>query len=227
MIETNGRPARVGRAGWLSCGLAFAAAVLAATYLVGDQCPVPVAAVPLLVSATPALARTPRAFAVVCRLAAVLLIVLAVPGVFFGLPLFLPAALILLMAPTAAAQDAEFRPQVASFVSVVIFATCAVVWGTTLYEQRLAPPDAFLVTTAPEFSDRADFRNVVNGRADGIGFGATEVSLSGTGPGEGPMLTVRFPGSLSAGDRQRLADHLWELDGVRSVRPCSRWHGEC
>ncbi|MER7470332.1 hypothetical protein [Micromonospora sp. NPDC000018] len=113
--------------------------------------------------------------------------------------LHLPAALILFVAALA---DPQRRPRL-SRVAVAVGATLSMVatvgWAAGIYHMALAPPDTFTVHTSLEFKVmEPSFRSIIEGDGSGIGFGADNVSYTGSGDGTGPILYVSFRTDLSS-----------------------------
>lgn len=176
----------------------------------------------VLSTLTPLPVRGRRPFEIVRRVAAGLLILLAVPGLYYSLYMFLPAAVILLLAPAAAGTQG-WTPVAACVAGLLVFAACAV----PAARYWLTRPDAFVVTLTPDFLAHADAMRVFDGSGQGIGFGATRVSSIDVESDRPPTVLVGFDDSLSAAGQQRLADHLLGIDGVVRVNRCYRWQQDC
>lgn len=209
--------------------LAAALAVLMAAYvLIGWEYEFVVQAIvcaPVVITVVPLLARRRRTFAIACRVVAAVLILLAVPFVFFDLYLYLPCAVLLLLAPAADPWQPR-RSVVVCVVGVLLFASCAITWGVTMYRDWLAPPNAFIVTATATLFSQPNANQLLNYSGSGIGYGATSVSWSESSDGL-PTVFVGFDDSLSTAGQQRLKDHLLGLNGVVAVRYCDRWQHEC
>ncbi|MEH0982043.1 hypothetical protein [Micromonospora sp. CPCC 205556] len=84
---------------------------------------------PVLLAAFPLAVVHPEPFWVACLASAVLLIVLAVPGFWFGYYLHLPAALVLFTAAAADPRRAPWRARVAVAIGGLLAATATALYA--------------------------------------------------------------------------------------------------
>ncbi len=171
--------------------------------------------------ASPLLAPNARAFQKVCRIGALLLLLIGLFGLFWGLFWFWPAALLLILASHADRADGRQARRLAT-TGTVIGIVAAVGWGAAIYQTALRPPDAYLVIFDSTRSQAgASASGAVLGDGSGIGSGATGVSTSAR------QWHVYFHSGIKAAQRTALRARLQGLPGVVQVRLCSRWNGEC
>ena len=201
-------------AGWLSLGFPY---LVVATALV------------CLAVAGPLLAGNMGQFRRACFVVAAVLAVLAVVGLFFGLYLFVPSAALLVAAPfteplAASYPEGRVARRIAAGLlaaGLLVGSSTSVAFGVAVYRSYFAAPDAFVVSTSPEFEAIADSR-LLDGTGSGIGFGADGVSERGMAAGKGPTLYVHFRKDLSTAGQQQLKEHLLQLPGVLEVHLCHR-----
>ncbi|MEV6330190.1 hypothetical protein [Streptomyces sp. NPDC051909] len=172
-----------------------------------------VAVVPLL------LLREPKGFVTACVTVGVLLLGWGVLGVFFGMFLFWPSALLLLFAALA---DPRRRPVTAKVVGGVGAAvTAAALVGCVAFAWHfyvgpaLAEPHTFRAETDSEWFRSSDLGDIKDRLKP---FGATDAT--GTGSDEGSYLDVRFPDQLSGPERDALKKEIAQLPGIVRVDLC-------
>ena len=171
-------------------------------------------------NATPLLATKVRTFVKVCRLGALLMLVLGIFGLGFGLFYFWPAAGLLVLASHAALGDGrEPRRLLTTGALVGIVATA--VWGMAIYQTALRPADAYRVTFESPSAARTAAGSGSASLTQAIGLGATGVSQ------RSGAWNVSFDSHSTPAQRADLAKRLWRLPGVTRVGLCSRWRGEC
>ncbi|MFE1792659.1 hypothetical protein ACFW7J_30395 [Streptomyces sp. NPDC059525] len=204
----------------LQKALAVAAVVIAVPVtLWGVQLgPAPMFVVTCLATAVPLPAlRSPRHFVGTCLAVGLSLLGWGVLGVMFGMFVFWPSALVLLLAAHA---DPRRRPVAAKAVGGIGAAiTTAALVGYAAFAWHfhigpaLAEPHTFRAVTAPGL-----YRGVGAAEEHLKPFGATHVF--GTESDEGSYLDVRFTEQLSAPGREKLRTEISRLPGITKVTLC-------
>lgn len=169
--------------------------------------------------AGPLLARDTKSFQQVCRIGALVLVVVGLVGLFFGLFWFWPSAVLLILASHAVRAPRRQARRLAT-ISAVIGIVVAAAWGAAIYRTALRPADAYVVMFDSAKSAQSAVASGA-GDASRVGFGATRVNR------DRRRWRVRFRSGLPAGERAQLVTRLTGLPGVVQVRLCSRWNGEC
>lgn len=201
--------------GWAVAAVVVAvvpAAIGLSTYLAGLFLVTATAvAVPLL------LREHPKAFARACLALGAGLLAWALIGAVIGMFLFIPAALLLLVAAFA---DAGNRPGAWSAVATPIAAAAAVaLFWLQPPDPENEPPPTFHATldSTSRFHDR-DFNQRKERLRD---FGATRIEVAEHHSGQ-LVLTVGMPDSFAEGQGQDgLKEQILRLPGVVDVRLCT------
>ena len=201
---------------------ACAVALLGLIWMTGPNVTAAVLAPLVLIpTAAPLLARRRRSFTILCIVTGVALLVIGVLGIIFGLTIFIPAALLLLIASLTDPREALIRGHAFAATGALLATLAAVAWSAAIYQSNTGYPHTILVQTDAVFWRQPDLNQLINSSGEGIGHGATEVSYTGTA-GSGAVIHVSYRVNLSANDLNRLADHLKSLSGVSSVTVCRR-----
>ncbi|MFE9633606.1 hypothetical protein [Streptomyces sp. NPDC006463] len=169
--------------------------------------------------AIPLFLRSTRAFTRGCLIVGIVLIPWGVLGVFIGMFLFWPSALLLLL---AALGDPRERP-VAALLSGIVGAlvtagavalTVFCVWHFHI-GPSLAQPHSYRAETEPGW-----FRGGLGDATERLRpYGAT--SVYGSGSDQVSYLEVRFPDDLPEAQRVQLEQQIAQLPGIRRVELCS------
>ncbi|MER5853248.1 hypothetical protein ABT126_41510 [Streptomyces sp. NPDC002012] len=199
-------------AGVVAAGIAAALGLVIVTYLAGFfVISVAAVAVPLLMR------DQPKGFARACFVVGAGLLAWGLIGAVIGMFLFVPAALLLLV---AAFTDAGNRPVAWLAVTTPIAAAAAV---ALFYLQppdlENEPPPSFHATldSTSRFYD-LDFNLRKEQLRD---FGATRIEVGEHQPGQ-LILTVGMPDSFAEGQSQdRLKEQILRLPGVVDLRLCT------
>jgi hypothetical protein len=192
--------------------VAIGNAVIASTFLsVRWNAALLVVALPLtLATAFPLRFRDAHRFRASCWAIAAGLVALQLPLVFFGVGVFLPGALLLVLAPMAWVGRV---PVAGKAVTVVLLAVLVVSgWTYATYGQFVQERDTYVVHVT-EMPDKT----ILMGDGSGIGYGADNVSYSSD------RIWVGFPHQLSKTDREALERRLLELMPGAEVVRC---HGQ-
>lgn len=171
-------------------------------------------------NATPLLAQDVRTFIKVCRLGAVLILLVGLFGIPFGLFYFWPAAGLLLLASHAAVGYGR-EPRLLMTAGALVGVIAAVVWSVAIYQTALRPADAYRVTFESASAAKTAAGTGSASLTQAIGLGATRVSQQDS------AWEVSFESRLTTDQRADLEKRLWRLPGVSRVGLCSRWRGEC
>lgn len=214
----NGVPASR-QARWL-VGWCVAASLLAAVWLSkAGSAGVVVYTLYAAVTVWPLFARDRRAFEKFCRLGALIFLVGALAGFPLQLYLFLPSAVLLLVASHVGSGHGRRRR--ALVAGGTLFAVLlAGGWLAAIYHTALRPADAYLVIFHSDDAARAAQR-AVGTNAAAIGAGATGITFGAH------QWKVRFGAGLSASDKAQLQERLRAISDGAVVRLCSRWNREC
>jgi hypothetical protein len=209
-----------GQARWL-VGIATAVSLLAAVWVSkAESGGVVPYAIYAGLNATPLLAPDVRTFIKVCRLGALLILLLGLFGIPFGLFYFWPAAGLLVLASHAAVGYGR-EPRLLMTSGALVGIIAAFAWGAAIYQTALRPANAYLVTFESPSAAKTAAGTGSASLTQAIGLGATRVSQKDS------AWDVGFESHLSADQRTELEKRLWQLPGVSRVGLCSRWRGEC
>ncbi|GAA4260670.1 hypothetical protein GCM10022255_090230 [Dactylosporangium darangshiense] len=184
--------------------VALLSAVLATVLLIGttDFLLVDGVAVALtLVTAVPLFASDRLTFHVASVICAVLLIVLALPLVFFGAHLYLPSAGLLLLARFTGRSRLPQRFWAAAVAVLLVLVVTP--WSAAIWDSMLRPPNMYVVYL-PDNGPQPSHDTVLYD-GSGIGYGVTGVSESDD------KLYVTFRRDLSGAELTRLEGRLHEL----------------
>lgn len=199
------------RATWWQRAVAAAALLSAAfaTYLlIGTSNFVLVNAVAIaltLVTAVPLFSADRPTFEVATLICAVLLIVLAIPFVFFGAHYYLPSAALLLLARFTGRSRLPRRFWTAAIA--VLLAVVITPWSAVIWDAMYRIPNLYVVYLPPDGRRPPSDTLLYDG--SGIGYGATSVAISPLEAGD--KLYVHFRDDLSATDLTRLDHRLHDL----------------
>ncbi|MEU4333823.1 hypothetical protein AB0F59_04260 [Micromonospora lupini] len=192
------------------------AALLAATFLAcwryqtgGDTVAFRVAWIPVGLTVVPLLFRRARQFAYASLVVGLVVLALALQGVFDWI---LPGALILL-ATTADPRRSAWRARLSVLVGVALAVVAAVASAGAVHHSLTSPPAGFVVhTDAASTVDRILSRGdaEVDSRVNGF-------RINYAVDGEGRTGIVEFTPGLSAQEQERLRRHLTALPGVTRV----------
>ncbi|MET7402740.1 hypothetical protein ABZS66_55590 [Dactylosporangium sp. NPDC005572] len=200
--------------------LAALSAVLAMIWIFGvSTFPLTaIAAVPLaVVAALPLIVPGRRPFAVTSVTCAVVLIVLAIPLYFLCAHLFLPSAVLLLLAAFGRRARLPYRVWVPAIALLLVVVTG--LWSSAIWQSVLSTPNVYVVHLP--HNGPYPGRDITNGDGSGIGFGATMVSMGDD------TLYVSFRKGLSDTEVARLDARLHELmPYATSIERC-RSHRRC
>ncbi len=209
-----------GQARWL-VGIATGVSLLAAVWVSkAESGGVVPYAIYAALNATPLLAPDVRTFVKVCRLGALVIVLLGLFGIPFGLFYFWPSAGLLVLASHAAVGYGR-EPRLLMTSGALVGVIVAVIWGAAIYQTALRPANAYLVTFESSSAAKSAAGTGSSSLTQAIGLGATRVSQKDS------AWDVSFASRLSRDQRDELEQRLWRLPGVSRVGLCSRWRGEC
>ncbi|PKV89866.1 hypothetical protein [Streptomyces sp. TLI_146] len=163
--------------------------------------------------------RRPKHFTRACAIVGLVLIGWGVLGVFLGMFLFWPAAVLLLLAGFASPRrhpvTAWTMGGLGALVAAGVLTGAAVFVWSLVINPSLAKPHTYRAATDPGW-----FRDGVGDAQERLrGFGATEVY--GNESDQGSFLEVRFPDDLPPARRADLKKEIGRLPGIRWVELCS------
>ncbi|MFF8268143.1 hypothetical protein ACF059_12185 [Streptomyces sp. NPDC016562] len=183
----------------------------AALYLVTGPC----VAAPLF------FVRRAKAFVRACVIVGVSLIPWGVLGVFVGLFLFWPSALVLLLAAIADPRKRPVVARVSAAVGALLLAGVVALSAYFTWHFYVGPATARPHTyRAPV--DPGWFHDGLGDADQRLGpYGATTVYGSGSGSDRLSFLEVRFPDDLSQEQRAELKRQIEQLPGITEVELCS------
>jgi len=201
----------------LEAGLALLPAAAAAAWLsINASSFAGVYLICVLLIAVPLLAATKRAFVILCLIIAGVFVPLSILGVFLGLILFFPAALVLL---AVAGLVARHRPArvFARIVAWLVVSTVLVAFGLAFLHHFFPPSNIIIVReSAPDQNSARLY-----GLSDALykaGFGGRGVGVSTWTSDR--QLAVDVPASLPEGDRRRLLKFVRAQPGVVTAYWC-------
>lgn len=163
--------------------------------------------------------RRPKHFVRACVMVGLVLIGWGVLGVFLGMFLFWPAAVLLLLAGFANPQRRPVTAWIAGGIGALVTAgvlagVAMFVWFFVISPAR-AEPHTFRAATEPGW-----LRGGVGDAQERLRrFGAT--NAYGNESDQGSFLEVRFPDDLSPARRAELKREIGRLPGIRWVELCS------
>ncbi|MGI5240485.1 hypothetical protein [Dactylosporangium sp. CA-139066] len=158
-----------------------------------------------LVTAVPLVCAGRRAFEAATLIGAVLLIVLAIPFVFFGAYFFLPSAALLLLARFTGRSRSARRFWTAAIAVLLVVVVAP--WSAFIWDAMYRVPNLYVVYLPTD--GRRPPRDTLLYDGSGIGYGATSVAITPLETGD--KLYVGFRGDLSAAELTRLDHRLHEL----------------
>ncbi|MFC9625823.1 hypothetical protein ACFTXM_39650 [Streptomyces sp. NPDC056930] len=167
------------------------------------------------------LQRSPESFNRACMIVGLALVVWGVLGVFLGMFLYLPSALLLVLAALADPRRRPVAARVMGGAGGLVMAGVVVasaLWCWHFYiSPSLATPHTFRAVTDP---GGAQFDGGIGDAQERLRkFGAT--SVTGTETDEISYLEVRFADDLSEPQRAELKEQIAVLPGVSRVELCS------
>ncbi|MEW2139847.1 hypothetical protein AB0892_25230 [Streptomyces sp. NPDC005409] len=165
------------------------------------------------------LVRRAKAFVRACVIVGVALIPWGVLGVFLGLFLFWPSALLLLLAAIADPRKRPVVARVSGAVGALLLAGVVALSGYFIWHFYVGPATARPHTYRAQV-DPGWFRDGLRDADQRLGpYGATTVY--GSGSGHLSSLQVRFPDDLSEEQRAELKRQIELLPGITEVELCS------
>ncbi|MFC7709971.1 hypothetical protein [Micromonospora lupini] len=195
------------------------AALLAATFLAGwqyqtggDTVAFRVAWIPVGLTVVPLFFRRARQFAYASLVVGLVVLALALQGVFTWI---LPGALILL-ATTADPRRSAWRARLSVLVGTALAVVAAVASAGAVHHSLTSPPVGFAVHTDAASTPSAVDR--ISSRADAeVASRVYSFRINYAVDGEGPTGIVEFTPGLSAQEQERLRRDLAALPGVTRV----------
>ncbi|WP_377273353.1 hypothetical protein [Peterkaempfera sp. SMS 1(5)a] len=169
----------------------------------------------------PFLRRHPSAFTMTCTATGVVLVAWSVVGVLLGMFLFLPSAVLLLLAAAAGPRRSPGVARVLSWAGGLVFA--GVVLGSAMWCRHFsvraaqAEPHTYQAVVDADWERRVGLGQATERLKT---FGAVSVWVSSAGGEDKAYLEVRFSEGLSDVDRAELKGRISELPGVGRVDLC-------
>ncbi|TNH30225.1 hypothetical protein FHG89_08795 [Micromonospora orduensis] len=185
----------------------------------GDTAAFRVSWIPVAITAVPLLFLRRRQFSYACVVVGVVVLALALQGVFIWV---LPAVLILL-ATTADPRRSPWRARLSVLVATALAVVATAGSAGAVHRSLTSPSAGFVVhsdadfTTAQSAVDRV--LTDASGRADDRVLG---VSITHADDGRGTTIVVQFEPDLSTNEQEGLRRQLAEVPGVAKVCPWYR-----